>query len=240
MPYIKKGSQTEIGKMVEELAGKVPAPLSWLMPDPYDPTSLIQPIGGIAKKQAIKKVVEVMKDPALSPILREGLRSNFRDLIQVIKATPKKALTDVKEFILYPGKRTVGSYSPERLAVWPHEKSLQGDIFGKVGDALADMVGGMEHTFAHEAGHSGTMRIAEKVRRKQGRLGSMIAYLTNPSPFEGAAEYAGSAIRKKAGLSDMPFFGHGRGQKEIFEKISAMPSKNPWMNVYRYFQEIYK
>ena len=49
---------TERAQKMQELAKKVPAPLSWVMPDPYDPTSMITPVGGITKaeSQIIKKL----------------------------------------------------------------------------------------------------------------------------------------------------------------------------------------
>jgi hypothetical protein len=52
MPLIRKGSQTEIGKKIEKLAEEVPAPLSWLVPDPYDPSNMVMPVGGITKTMA--------------------------------------------------------------------------------------------------------------------------------------------------------------------------------------------
>ena len=49
---------TERAQKMQELAKKVPAPLSWAMPDPYDPSSMITPVGGITKaeSQIIKKL----------------------------------------------------------------------------------------------------------------------------------------------------------------------------------------
>jgi hypothetical protein len=44
MPYIKKGAQTEIGRKIEMLAERLPYK-EWYLPDPYNPTSYIMPIG---------------------------------------------------------------------------------------------------------------------------------------------------------------------------------------------------
>jgi len=65
MPVTKKGAQTEIGRKIEELAGKIPAPISWLIPDPKDPTNFIQPVGGLTKMMA-NKYVEGLKKRIIS------------------------------------------------------------------------------------------------------------------------------------------------------------------------------
>jgi predicted nucleotidyltransferase len=49
MPYFKK---TPAFEKMEELSKKVPAALSWLVPDPYDPTSYVMPVAGMTKVEA--------------------------------------------------------------------------------------------------------------------------------------------------------------------------------------------
>lgn len=56
MSVVKKTPEHE---KIEELAKKVPAPLSWLIPDPYDPTSYIAPISGLSKMQYINELAKV-------------------------------------------------------------------------------------------------------------------------------------------------------------------------------------
>ena len=51
MPYIKKTPEFE---KMEEFSKKIPAPLSWLIPDPYNPTSYLIPVGGLAKLRSPK------------------------------------------------------------------------------------------------------------------------------------------------------------------------------------------
>jgi len=56
MPVVKKTSTFE---KIEEIAKKTPAPLSWLIPDPYDPTSYVTPIAGLSKMQYLKALSQV-------------------------------------------------------------------------------------------------------------------------------------------------------------------------------------
>jgi len=233
MPYIKKGSQTEIGKKVEKLAEKVPAPLSWLIPDPYDPASFIQPIGGFTKQAAVKEVVGKFFDPNISTGSKVFLRGALADLLRVIGKTPKKAIEHIKGFKLDPGYVTSGTYHPRRLQVFPSE---------------LERAGTMASSFAHEAGHGATMPMAGKIvaRQPMGTLGlspeqrAMDLYLINKhvTPFEGVAEYIGQHLQKQAGLIPVEYFGHGPEQQVVFEQLSKMPSKNPYFNVYRYLQKV--
>lgn len=239
MPYVKKGAQTEIGKKVEELAKEIPAPLSWLIPDPYtDPTGgfgLTPTPLGFTKKAAAKTIFDAYYNHPRGKSLEKGLR----DLLKVVGKTPKKAIEHIDEFRLEPAFVSTGRYSPSMINVFPSDK-----VSGST----------MAATFAHEAGHGGTMPIAGKVRARimgippieRARVmgtpqeTGVQLYRSGKEPFEGAAEYIGHHLQRQAGLIPFRFFGHGEGQKAVFEELSKMPSKNPWMNVYRYFQKVMK
>jgi hypothetical protein len=68
MPYVRKSPTFE---KMEELAGKIPAPLSWFVPDPKDPTSYIHPAAPIAtmgvKNPLMKKLLAVLGEKAGKP-----------------------------------------------------------------------------------------------------------------------------------------------------------------------------
>lgn len=46
MPYFKKSPTFQ---KLEQLVEELPAPVKWIMPDPYDPSSYMMPIGGMTK-----------------------------------------------------------------------------------------------------------------------------------------------------------------------------------------------
>jgi len=55
MSYFKKTPEFE---KMEDLSKKVPAPLSWIIPDPYSISSYIMPITGLTKMQALSKLAQ--------------------------------------------------------------------------------------------------------------------------------------------------------------------------------------
>ena len=230
MPYIKK---SPIQEKLWELANEVPG-AKYVLPDPYEATSYLMPVGGLTKQGVSKVIVNKLFDPTLSPILKEGLRKDFADLLRVVAATPKRAIAHVKEFKLIPGKTTGGAYHPEAINVFSH----------------ADVPSSMAGTYGHEAvGHGAGVQIGGQVRMRQLKKLGMTPgvtpeevgirnYTAHPEAYEGAAEYLGNYIQEKAGITPSVWFGHGEGQKEVFEELSKMPSKSPFMNVYRYFQKL--
>ena len=40
---------TDISQKLQALVDQIPAPLSWIVPDPYNPASYIMPVGGLVK-----------------------------------------------------------------------------------------------------------------------------------------------------------------------------------------------
>jgi len=222
MAVIKK---TPMMEKMQDIAETAPFPVNWMLPDPYDPSSYIMPVGGFTKQAAKRIAASKAKD---FPMLKKELG----DLIKVIGATPKKAISYVKEFGLLPGAQTSGSFHPNALRIFPSEFS-------------STMVG----SFGHEAGHGASNRIAGKLIAKD--LPSAIRNLgtgpenlghaasqSNLEAFEGAAEYLGKSIQEKAGLIPNVAFGYGESQKKVFEELSKMASKNPYMNVFRYLQKV--
>jgi predicted nucleotidyltransferase len=74
--------KTGIGKKVQELAESLPYK-EWYLPDPYDPSSFIQPIGGMVKAEAqlIKKLPPAFKKN-LSKIIRH-IKETFPEAEQI-------------------------------------------------------------------------------------------------------------------------------------------------------------
>ena len=198
---------------------------------------------GFTKQAAVREVAGKLFDPNIPTQSKQFLRGALADLLRVVGKTPKKAVAHIQKFELEPGYVTSGSYHPRSLQVYPTE---------------LEKAGQMASTFAHEAGHGGTLPMVGKIRLRQERgipsssqraldvtpetIG-MELYRDRPfkrDVFEGAAEYIGRHLQKQAGLTPVDYFGHGPGQQAVFEELSKMPSKNPWMNVYRYFQEVLK
>ena len=229
MPYVRKGPQTETGKKVEELAGRLPYK-EWYLPDPYDPTSYLMPIGGLTKQGVTKEIVGKLFD-AESPILMKGLRSDLANLLRTVAATPKRAIAHVKEFRFIPGKTTGGGYHPEGISIFP-----------------AEFPSTMAGTYAHEVGHGISSPMGGKIRLRKGGSSFWkdpedVGQVLSQDPFlrehfEGVAEYLGKHLQEKAGIQPQVAFGYGGLQRHVFEELSKMPSKNPYMNVYRYLQRI--
>lgn len=191
---------------------------------------------GFTKQAAIKEVLKQMEGRTGKGVTG-NLRREFADLLRVIRKTPERAIKHIGEFELIPGRATVGQYHPEKLRIFPSSDPRAGS---------------MAASFAHEAGHGVSMPMVGKTwARNVGRgfrstnplsykpeeLGQ-IQYLLEEKPLEGVAEYIGRHLQEKAGVEPLVVFGHGGGQKKVFEELSKMPSKNPYMNAYRYIQNL--
>jgi len=239
MPYIKK---SPIQEKLWELANEVPG-AKYVLPDPYEATSYLMPVGGLTKLGASKEVIDKLfsgasyKTVGSAPVPIASsygyLRDELANLLRVIGATPKKAIEHVRELKLIPGKTAGGTYHPEAIRVF------SSDTFP----------GSMAETFAHEAGHGATVPMIGKIKSRRLRTPpaqradpaylSLQGYDSNIDEYEGAAEYIGQHLQKKAGLTpEKIHFGYGSGQASVFDELSKMPSKNPYMNVYRYFQKL--
>jgi hypothetical protein len=248
MARVKK---TETSSKIEELAKKIPL-FEYLIPQlkEGDELNLISGSGlmgpapvGFTKQTAQKVVLDKLFGtkpfsqktgnlayPLLPIPSNYGyLRDELTKLLRVVGVTPKKAISHVKEFTLEPGKKTTGIYTPEAIRVFESEFDSP-----------------MSASFAHEAGHGASIPMFGKVLKKAGYNRAdqstagvgMAAYESYLPELEGVAEYLGQHIQKKAGLEQNIMFGHGAEQREVFKKLLEMPSKNPYMNVYRYMQTI--
>jgi hypothetical protein len=228
MPYIKK---SPIQEKLWELAEKVPG-AKYVLPDPYEATSYLMPVGGLTKQAVSKEIVGKLFN-AESPVLMQGLRKDLSELLRVVAVTPKRAIAHVKEFRLIPGKTTGGSYHPEGLSVFS-----------------SDFPSTMAGTYAHEVGHGVSLPMAGKLRLRPGKAGSLVwrdpedvGQILAQDPFlrehfEGVAEYLGKHLQEKAGIQPQVAFGYGGLQEHVFEQLEKMPSKNPYMNAYRYLQKL--
>ena len=106
MPRVRKTPGFE---KIEELAKKVPAPLSWLIPNPYDVGSYIMPVAGLTRLGGARKLVGPTLKQGLSSTEREGLLTTLRAWLK----TPKKVQEFVKDIKLgtdYPwyGSKQIG------------------------------------------------------------------------------------------------------------------------------------
>lgn len=94
MAVVKKTPEFE---KIEQLAKRIPAPISWLLPDPYDPGSYIMPVGGLTKSQYIKGISDIMGTKVQAYARR----------------VPKKFIRDVEDIAHI--KEHVGKYASEKL-----------------------------------------------------------------------------------------------------------------------------
>jgi len=239
MAYVEKGSKTEIGKKIEELAKKLPAPLSYAIPDPYsDPTGGfgLTPVG-LMKSDIQRSLLKPLFGHAYVPpkVKSEAARTSIADAIRVLKKLPRKTVESIKEFqFLQPEAPAHGGaywQSPERRI------RLSG------GEDIPQR--SLARALAHESGHETTERMLDRMFGPvKGRFGEIIrdelwqTHGHEAGPFEGIAEYLSSEIRKAAGVNPTMIAYYGPKQAGVIEKLQGMPSKNPYMNVYRYLQEV--
>jgi len=201
---IKKGAQTEIGRKIEELAKKVPAPLSYLIPDPYsDPTGGMglpfAPVG-MTKMTAAQKLLRpyFQHDPR-GRIPVKGLEVPEIDrMLKAIQQVPKKLL-DFLEDIRYV-KEGGSSYTPKGWAgrAFPStinlEKRLTPGSFTRPLPKAYDL--------HHELGH-----VAQDVSlRELGQKGGLNVnfYRKLSGQLEGLADWYGTQLGHKTGTPFIP------------------------------------
>jgi hypothetical protein len=96
-----KPPQSEIGTKIQELAKK--APLSWIAPDPYDPSSIVTPIGGMTKVAFTKQL--------------RGILGKSKALDQLIEQTPKKAIDFLNKVRFSKEIAHSGEYKAKEIAL---------------------------------------------------------------------------------------------------------------------------
>jgi len=211
---VAKVRKTPAFEKIEELAERVPAPLSWLIPDPYDVGSYLMPVG-ITKSAAEKAVL---------PFLKQQFKGReSEEFSRIIRAIPKKLLAAIRDLRLEfspqlrraLNKETSGSFYPlsREIVLYTGKKAKQP----------------ITRTLPHELGHLGHYELAVKMRKP---------YWDVPTASrEAIAEYLAEGIGDKASLvRSFNIPAGGELAEQTLKKLWEMPSKNPWMNVYRYLQ----
>lgn len=235
MPYVKKGSQTEIGQKIEELAKKVPAPLSWIVPDPYtDPTggfSITPSPVGLTRQAGVKELLKPLFNRPTGALSAAG-RKEVSDALRIWGATPKKLQQYIKELELsWPEK--VGHHQSFTGAYTPtYQKINLAPTTIKEPATLADAL-------SHELGHGYTERLGNRLMKSHRIEGDIIdMYDWVPTKMEALSEYIGSGLKKKANLSSTPpVFGYGPKQQEAFSVLERGKG-NFWQNASQYIKDI--
>jgi hypothetical protein len=210
-----------------------------MVPNPEDPSSLLAPIG-LTKieaaqpfiKKLFKQLEEVTPPQFHSPAHREEIAKTLR---LVGKGVPKKAVGELNEIEFDLANRFYEEPADKlNAAFFPGAKRIQLRPGGEFESTLPTAIG-------HEAGHLVTRRLLEKMKNVSELMKQSWFEMAHGHEQEGLAEYAGSAMKKKAGISDPPIFGYpkerGYRQQDVYEELEKMPSKNPYMNMYRYLQK---
>jgi len=86
--YDPKEHQTEVGKIVESFIKSIPGS-KYILPDPYEPTSYINPIVAITRGQLMNKLGE---------LLEGSYPSKVKSTLAVGQKIPRKLLKEIDEF----------------------------------------------------------------------------------------------------------------------------------------------
>ena len=195
----------------------------------------------IPLSSALKTIKEILKGGVkFSP---QKLRE-LSDAMKILKATPKRALESVYDldvggkevaplFEKAPGTHGAWSYGRQiTLRPWDYlstiqmQKNVAKSGWYKLPESLA-----------HEIGHETTERLLQKRGLTLG--GEFGEYAREEGLWEGIAEYLGKHLAQKAKVPFTPKFGYGsygETPELIFNVLEKMPSKNPYMNVYRFLE----
>jgi hypothetical protein len=182
----------------------------------------VMPMVGMTRGEIGKDFLKTLfkKSTKLAPEETKELSNALR----VLGGLPRKTIKEINSFD-FPAEAFGG------------HTGISGAYLPLTRDVKLIPVGG-EHLYhttlpgdlAHEAGHlSGDI-----LGQRMSKLGDMYS---SRALREGIAEYLGQGSLKKSKVLEAPIFAYP-GQKTIFEDLSSMPSKNPYMNVYRYLQQV--
>jgi len=216
--------KTKRAQELETIAKR--APLSYILPSGYDPSSYIMPIPTMVKAGVQKKLLSPLfgKEAVRSP----EVRHEIADALRVLGKVPKNVYRKVKGFgfgnPIGENLSYGGQFDPptSRIDVWG--KGIIASA-GKPRRSLASALG-------HETGHEASRRIWERLTKEDIRNWKFRQQL------EGVSEYLGSKVREAAGVPSEMIISYGPGQEEAIKTLFEMPSKNPYMNVYRYLKQI--
>lgn len=224
----------------------------------YDPIPQ-PPIGKIAKLAislpfAIKQIKKIpMK--GLSALQRQEVE----DTLKILAVTPKRALQTVSNLTVE--KPETFKEAAALLGSWGREGReitispiVASEKLPESYKALLQKIsaGGSQYTLpeatSHELGHEVTERLLQKSGKSvfdklpgwstpTGQAAPETRYARDIGIWEGIAEYLGSHLSKKAKVPYTPKFSYGAKQELIFNVLSTYPSKNPYMNVFRFLEK---
>lgn len=202
------------------------------------------PIGKVAK---LAITLPFAKQQILK-IPRAGLSAlqqrEVMDTLKVLAATPKRALQSISNLTVESPEMfknaadIIGHWTFGReIRLMPLVKSEKlPESFQRFLQRAEEK--GLRYTLpeatSHELGHE----ITERLLRKRGQtLLKLYPGSFNEPMWEGVAEYLGKNISKKANVPFTPRFSYGPEQELIFNVLKRAPSKNPYMNVFRFLQK---
>lgn len=254
---------TEISQKIQQLAeqlteerpGEYPgkAQMRWLLrsllPSTLEegeqldiPTGIrFLPPVAISLPYATKQILKIPKS-GLSP----SQVKEVEDTLKILQATPKRALQTVSDIVVEKPETfkdaaaLLGSWGVKgrRITVSPVVKSEKLPPTYKQFLQQIESKGhkyNLPEAFAHELGHE----ISERLLQKRGKslFGKVARYQSDVGLWEGIAEYLGKSLSKKAKVPFIPKFPYGSEQELIFNVLETYPSKNPYLNVYRFLQK---
>lgn len=189
------------------------------------PTGITQmPPVAISLPYATKQIKQLLQKGVKLPPKK---LQEIADTLRVLEATPKRALQTVADLNV-GGPEMAGGFAthPKTTGHWSFDRIISLRPWGESGRYS------MPEALAHEIGHETT----ERLLQKRGKTLSQ-TYEFDEGLWEGIAEYLGASLGKKAGIPYTPKFPYGFEQQRIFGKLEEMPSKNPYLNVYKYLKE---
>jgi len=170
----------------------------------------------------------------ISKYLMKGLSptklQEVQEALKLLEAVPKRALQTVSE--LYVGAtpalfktapNILGHWNAaeRRIGTYPWEKLPSGVEY--------TLPGALSHEFGHE--------ITERLLQRRGKTLEKLYPTEQRNMWEGIAEYLGKSISEKAKVPYTPKFSYGPEQELIFNVLERAPSKNPFMNVFRFLEK---
>ena len=218
------------------------------------------PIGKVAKLAislpfAIKQIKKIpMK--GLSALQRKEVE----DTLKVLAATPKRALQTVSNLTVEKPETfkdaaaLIGSWGMKgrEVTISPIVKSEK--LPASFTQLLQKIEArGEKYTLPEAIAHEiGGHEVTERLLQKRGKsVFDKLPGLSTPTGtaapetrsardvglWEGISEYLGSHLSKKAGVQHTPKFSYGPEQELIFNVLQTYPSKNPYMNVFRFLEK---
>ncbi|OFY39619.1 MAG: hypothetical protein A2Z69_00290 [Bacteroidetes bacterium RBG_13_44_24] len=261
MAVVKKGSQTEVGKKIEELAGRIPPPLSWMVPQGYgDPTGgfslpFTQPVVGLTRPEAINQLLRgVLRGRHLSEFPSKYGKEILDSIQYLLKGAPRKPLEQLGAIrVISPGQQmTIPGWGRVTGTSFGQHQSLAGqykygtpikwpsiEIMPLANPSDTTKLYTLPQVLSHElGGHGAEHRILDRLKLAP----DDVPY----SPYkEAVAELLGSVSSKKAGIERPFIMSHweSTGSPSNIERVvSALGeySDNPYLGVARFLEKYFK